>query len=228
MKTISVASIILLAVLAAEATAEVRPADFEYEDEDRRLANRIEFPEVSGDVAAMIPCFSQIERSGKMTKTGCIAKDNFNATFAAAVMKAAKKARVRPAVIDGRERKIYLQFRVEFIAKGDERDIKLYLNPGHGENIDAYGPDHVAAQRVIGEEPWMDICPQRAQFFVLARAFVGENGRAESPSLERLGGIIPAPDCQAAIKETILTSTYTPAMADGEPVPSAFVETFSN
>lgn len=228
MKQISALFFVLFVIVAGRAAADPRPADFDYEDEDRRLDNRIEFPEVKGDVSVMISCFSQIERNGKMDTTGCIARDNFHAPFAAAIMDAAKKARVRPAVIDGKERKIYLQFRVEFVAKDDARDITLYLNPGNSENVDAYGPDHIAAQRVIGKEPWQDVCPQRAQFLVLARAFVGEDGRAQSPSLERMGGIMPAPDCQEAIKQTILESAYTPAMADGYPVPSAFVEMFSN
>lgn len=228
MKVISISGLMLLLAHAAHAAGDMRPADFDHEDADRRLSSRIAFPEIKGDTSVMLSCFSQIERNGKMKETGCIARDNFHARFAAAVMKAAEKSRVRPAVIDGDERKIYLQFRVEFEAKGDDRHINLYLNPGYQENVDAYGPDHVAAQRVIGKEPWQDICPQRAGFLVLARAFVGENGRAESPSLERLSGIMPAPNCQEAIKETILASTYTPAMADGYPVPSAFVEMFGN
>jgi hypothetical protein len=39
---------------------------------------------------------------------------------------------------------------------------------------------------------------------------------------------MPTLDCQNAIKDTILSSLFTPAMADGYPVPSAFVELFSN
>lgn len=224
-------TIILLFLLAAGVThagGEFTPVGFDHEDPERRLARRIEFPDVSGDATAMLPCFSQIERSGKMTKTGCIAKDSFNAAFAAAVMKAAKKARVTPAVIDGKEQRVYLQFRVEFIAKGDDRYIVLYPNPGYEENVEAYGAGYIAAQRVIGKEPWQDVCPQRAGFAVLAKAFVGDDGQPESPSLERIGGILPAPDCQQSIKETILNSAFTPAMADGFPVPSAFVEIFSN
>jgi hypothetical protein len=176
----------------------------------------------------MIHCFSQVAASGKMTNTGCFIKDNFDGPFSAAVMKAAKRSRMNPAIIDGEKRKVYLQFRVEFIAKDEDREIKFYLNPAYTENVEAYGDDHIAAQRAIGKEFWQDVCPQRAQYLVAVRAYVGEDGRSENPSIERISGIMPTADCQNAIKETILQSRYTPAMADGHPVPSAFVETFSN
>jgi len=39
---------------------------------------------------------------------------------------------------------------------------------------------------------------------------------------------MPTEPCQDAIKKTILDSQYTPAYADGEPVPSTYVEIFTN
>ena len=228
MKFASVTTVLFLLTAVAQADDNMRPADFEHPESKRRLDNRIEFPGVSGDATAMIHCFSQIAKSGKMTETGCFMKDNFDGPFAAAIMKAAKKSSMKPAIIGGQKRKIYLQFRVEFIAKGEDRDIYLYSNPGNTENVEAYGYDHIAAQRAIGKEPWQDICPQRAKYLVAARAFVGEDGQPGHVSLERISGILPTPDCQNAIKEVILQSSYTPAMADGYPVPSAYFESFSN
>ena len=228
MKLISIISILLLMAAGTGASAEFRPASFDHEEAKRRLANRIEFPDVSGKVSVMILCYSQIERSGKMKETGCYLKDNYDSQFATAIVKGAKKSSMTPALIDGKPRKVYIQFRVEFIADGDDREIILYPNPGYEENIQAYGPEFVAGQRAIGKEPWQDVCPQRAKYLVAVRAFLGEDGHTESPSIERLSGIMPAPDCQEEIKETILNSAFVPGMADGYPVPSAFVETFGN
>lgn len=228
MKNISVFSTLLLLTTSALSSEEMRPATFEHEEAKRRLDNRIEFPEVKGDMSRMIYCFSQIEKSGKMKETGCLVNDNFDPEFVNAIVKAAKKSTMTPAVIDGQKRKVYVQYRVEFVAKEGERSIRLYLNPANTENVEAYGPDHVAAQRAIGKEPWQGVCPQRAKFFLIARAFVGEDGRSSNPSLERVSGIMPTADCQNAIKETILLSSFTPAMTDGYPVPSAFVEMFGN
>lgn len=228
MKIASVTTVLFLLTAVAQADDNLRPAAFEHPEGKRRLDKRIEFPEVKGDASAMIHCFSQIAKSGKMTETGCFSRDNFDGPFAAAIMKAAKKSSLTPAIIGGAKRKVYLQFRVEFIAKGEDRDIYLYANPAYTENIEAYGYDHIAAQRAIGKEFWQGICPQRANYLVAARAFVGEDGQPGHASLERIKGIVPTLDCQNAIKETILQSSYTPAMADGFPVPSTYFESFGN
>lgn len=228
MKINSLPGILLLVAVAALAADDMRPANFEYADEGRRLAKRIVFPEMTRDAEVTIHCYSQIATNGRMKESGCFTRDQFDADFASAILKGAKKAYLNPAIIDGKPRKIYLQFRVEFIAKGDDRKINLYLNNGYTENVEAYGNEYVAAQRVIGKEPWMDICPKRAQYLVTLRAFVGEDGQPGNPSLEKVSGIWPTTDCQNAIKDTILSSSFTPAMADGYPVPSAYVEIFSN
>ena len=115
----------------AYASAQDRqPANFDVEDREKVLGNRIVFPQIKGDVSAMIDCFSIVETGGKMKNYGCFTKDQFDAPFAQAVNMAAKKARMNPAVIDGKKREIYMQFRAEFIAEGDERTVDLYLNPG--------------------------------------------------------------------------------------------------
>jgi len=163
-----------------------------------------------------------------MKDYGCFSKDEFDRPFAQAIGIAAKKARMNPAVIEGKKREVYVQFRVEFIAEGDERSIDLYLNPGFTENLEAYGYDHVAGQRVIGAEPWLGVCPQRSRYSLWARAYLGENGRTDNVTLVYAAGIVPTEACQNSIKETILSSLYTPALADGVPVPSTYVEMFGN
>ena len=187
------------------------------------------FPEIKGDISVVMNCFSRVERSGKMEDTGCYLQNNYDEPFATAINRAAKKARMNPALIGGEPHEIYLQFRVEFIKEGEDQRIHYYLNPGYEENVKAYGYDHVAGQRAIGkEEPWNRACPKRAQYAVWVRAYLGEDGRADSPTVEHADGIMPTQACRDAIEQTIINSRYTPAYADGEPVPSTFVEPFSN
>jgi len=228
MKITSLISILLLVAGAALSADDMRPANFEHEESKRRLDKRIVFPKMTRDATVMLLCVSQVAANGRMKETGCYTKDQFEADFSSAVIKAAKKAHMNPAIVNGKSQKIYLQFRVEFIAEGDNRRIFLYLNPGHAENVEAYGYDYIAAQRVIGKEPWQDICPQRANYLLTLRAYVGEDGQSGSPSLEKVSGIMPTNDCQNAIKDTILSSAFTAGMADGYPVPSAYVELFGN
>lgn len=221
--------VLCLMAITAYAEESFRPAHLGYEDEDRRLLKILKFPEIKGDVSVTLLCFTQLEASGKMENTACIAKDQFDGPFAAVMNLAGKKARMAPAEIDGKNVKVFVQFRAEFKQKGEDRTVKIVLNPGEPENVGVYGEEHVAAQRVIGsKEPWMAICPQRAQYAVWAKAFVGEDGNAENPSVEHSGGVMPTATCQNAIMETVLASRYIPAFVDGLPVPSTFVELFSN
>jgi len=214
--------------LPLRAFAERVPASFKVDEEKRSFPDLLEFPDISGNVSIMLNCASQIPGSGKMTETGCIIRNNGEVVFGKSVQAAAKKARVTPAVIDGKQQKVYLQFRVEFVKEGDSKRISVLPNPGDAENTEAYGNDYVAAQRVIGKEPWMKVCPARAQFALTARAHVDIEGVGSSVNLTYGYGIVPTGNCQQAITQTIEQSLFTPAMADGEAVPSAFVEPFGN
>jgi hypothetical protein len=222
------ALMICLASVHAAAQDGLRPASFDFEEEEKQIDQLIEFPDVGGDLSVMLLCFSRVQPNGRMENTGCYVTKNYDEPFAMAVNKAAKKARMTPALIDGKAREIYLQFRVEFSAEKEVRNIYFFANPGYEENVVAYGFDHIAGQRMIGREDWMEVCPKRADFRMLARAYLGEDGRADSPSLEHTGGILPTANCQDAIKKTLLESRYTPAYADGQPVPSSFIEAFGN
>jgi len=220
---------VLLACLPALAAAQSRPATFDYEDADKRFDRLLAFPSVQGKLTVNLNCFSQVQANGKMDETGCYMKDQFDSPFAAAVAKAAKKGRMSPAIIDGKPRRVFLQFRVHFATDGEKQKIELFLNPGYEENVEAYGEDHIAGQRAFAKkEPWMKICPQRAQYNVWARAYLGEDGKADSVSIVHANGIMPTARCQDAIRETIIASQYAPAYADGVPVPSSYVEIFGN
>ncbi len=218
--------LLLTAFSSSAVAADWRSADFNITESKNKLDSLIEFPEVTGNISVTISCFSQVQTGGKMKKTGCYSANGFEATFAAAVSKAARKARLNPAIIGGKPRKVFLQFRVEFNAEGAEEKrvetIDLHLNPGYEENIIAYGFEHIAGQRAIGrKESWQEACPRHAKFAVWARAYLGEDGRAESPSVEHATGIIPTAPCIDAIKRVIVASQYVPATSEG-------VEIFGN
>jgi hypothetical protein len=229
MKAQKVGLLLLLVANLAFADEGMRPANFDHPEDKRRMDKLIAWPEIKGDISVVLNCFSQIDKNGKMESTGCFLQNNYDEPFVGSIAAAAKKARMNPAIINGKETKIFLQFRVEFIAAGEQRDIRFYLNPGYEENVTAYGFEHVAGQRAIGNnEPWNEICPKRADYMVWVRAYLGEDGKASSPSVQHVNGIVPTAACQDAIKQTITASRYTPTLADGEPVPSTFIEFFGN
>ncbi len=224
--------IILITCLLTTQSAnsqDMRPADFDYPEADRRMDTLLEFPEISGNISVVMNCVSRIQANGKMEDTGCYLQNNYDEPFMRAIGAAARKARMNPAIVDGKAREIFLQFRVEFNKEGEQQTIDYYLNPGWEENVKAYGFRHVAGQRVIGRnEPWNDACPKRARWSLWVRAYLGPDGRAESPTLQHADGIMPTESCLNAIRQTIVASQYTPALADGEAVPSTFIEPFSN
>jgi hypothetical protein len=214
------------ALLPAQASAERTPARLGSGEDS--LPAQIEFPELKGDTNAMIRCAAIVEENGNLDMNGCFAEDPADQLFIKAIIDAAEDARAQPAVADADEKEIYLQYRVEFVKKGNEQTISVYPNPGVQENIDAYGQDHVAAQRVVGKEKWQDECPENARYLVWLKAHVAADGRQSSLSLTHGGGLNPTPRCQQAILDTVSGSLFFPALADGEPVPSTYVEPFSN
>ena len=109
---------LLLLAFATIAADNSRPANFDHEESDRRLANLIKFPEeISGKVSLVLNCVSRIQPSGSMKETGCYAENQYEQTFTGMVIKAAKKARMNPAIFEGKPVEIYLQFRVQFVAE---------------------------------------------------------------------------------------------------------------
>lgn len=221
----------LLAVLAlpavAFADAPPRPASFDHES--RALASLIVFPELRGDAKATINCVAIAKRDGDFEDAGCYEQQPSDQVFIAAIVRATRKAKVNPALFDGRPRAVYLQYRVTMERKGEENTVTIHNNPGLLENIEAYGEDHVAAQRALTKERWQKACPQHVRFLVWAKAHVDETGRQSSISIQRGEGSPPITDtCRDAIVATLEESRFTPAYADGEPVPSSFIEPFGN
>ncbi len=192
------------------------------------LQSRIEFPELRGDTTAVLRCAARVQTNGRMKDNGCYVESPADQVFVEPINKAARKARLVPATADGREYEIYLQYRVQFKKTGEDTAVNVWLNPGITENVEAYGEDHVAAQRAIGQEKWQDICPERAEYLVWLKAHVAHDGTQSNMSLSHGAGLNPSPRCQQAILQTVGESRFFPALADGEPVPSTYVEPFGN
>ncbi len=194
--------------------------------EKKSLLNLIKWPETHGDANVRLLCQAIVKSSGKTESVSCYARNNWEPDFAEAVSKAGKKARFVPATQDNKGRKVGFYFQVEFLKKGDDKKINIYMNPGLEENVQEYGPEHVAPQRILGKEYWPDVCPKHARWTVLARGFVDENGVASSVNMTHSAGIVPTSPCLQAIVKTVETSRFSPTYVDGEAVPSAMMEYF--
>lgn len=221
------AALLLLCISTGAAAAERAPATFDHPDNS--LVSRIEFPELRGDTTSVIRCAARVKPSGKMEDNGCYVGAAGDEVFIKAINEAARKARLNPARVNGEPLEVYVQYQVEFRKAGDEETVRVFNHPGVEENVKAYGVEHIAAQRGLTDEPWMKICPSRTRFSVLVRAHVSWDGQPSSVSFVRGNNSVPITErCRDAIESTVLRSTFTPAFADGEPVPSTFVEPFGS
>jgi len=217
-----------LSAVAFGASTERSPAGFGAGE--RRLDKLIKFPDAaaSSTMDRMLTCQGIVKASGKMAQGACFVKEFSDAPFAEAVKKAVKKARFKPAVYNGRKIGVYFQYRIRFTRKDDEHHITLYANQAYPENLDAYGEDHIAAQRGVMRERWQKSCPSLAHFIAVARAHVAADGTQSSVTVTNGSGIPISDKCNKAIVETIEQSVFIPAYADGESVPSSYLEAFGN
>lgn len=202
------------------------PANFS--DGETSLSSLIEFPKLRGDASVAIFCLGLLTKKGKLEEHGCYQRNPGDETFVAEIYKAIKKARLTPAIYNGKPTTVVFQYRIQFVQKGEEQEMNFVANPGYAENVEAYGQDHIAAQRLFGEETWQKACPKQARFVVLAKANVDYDGTPGAVSLTPAEGIPITGKCQQAIIDNVLQSRFIAAMADGEPVPSTFVEPFGN
>jgi hypothetical protein len=215
-----------LVLSANSALAQRTPATFNHPDNS--LQSRIVFPELRGDSVAQIRCAAQVQRNGKFEQNVCFVEKAGDEVFIKAINEAAKKARMNPAIIDGKTAAVYVQYMVVFTKAGDSQTVRIFNNPGIIENTEAYGVEHIAAQRGLTAEKWQKTCPSRVRFMVLVKAHVSEEGVLGSVSIDPVHGAAATERCLQAITDTLNESLFTPAMADGEPVPSTFVEPFGS
>ena len=220
----------LLALLAAPVIciAQMTPAHLGSPDSENYFLKLIPFPETHGDATVNMQCQTIVKTNGRLDKPGCYIQNNWEPPFAEAVTLGGKKAEFVPAMDGDKPRKVGFLFQIQFVKKGDDHAMHIFLNSALEENIEEYGQDHLGAQRAMGKENWSDKCPKRKQWVAIARAHVDEMGVASSVDLVHGSGIIPPSACQEALVQLISSSKFAPASVDGVPVPSTYVEPFGN
>jgi len=222
-------SLVVVAGLAFPANAaETDRVSANFGAGEKSLDKLIVFPEVSGDIDKTLICQGILKSNGKLDSPACYVVAAGDELYIAAIDKAAKKARFIPAKYKGKDVGIYFQYRVRFQRKEDKQRISLLANQGYLENVDAYGDNFVAAQRVVTREKWEDVCPRNAHFVVVTRSHIAYDGTQSSITVEHGSGITISPKCRQGIIETLEQSIFMPAMADGEAVPSSYVEAFGS
>ena len=228
MQSLRVTTVLAAALLSLSANAQTSFSPARFGDGEKSLGELIEFPELRGDTTVTISCLGILSARGKLDKHSCYRRNPGDEPFIAAFLKASRKARLVPATYDGRAVPVIFQFLIQFKQEGEEQKLLFAAHPGYEENVLAYGGNHIGAQRVMGKETWQKACPKQAKFVVLARANVDYDGTPGAVTIEHGTGIPITDACREALEANMLNSRFIPAFADGESVPSTFVEPFGN
>ena len=228
MKPAAIVLTLLTVFVSGVASAEATFTPGRFGDGEKSLGKLIRFPELRGDTTVAISCTGILTGRGKLDQHSCYRRNPGDETFITEILRGSRKARLIPATYNGRTVDVVFQYRVQFKKEGEELTLQFAANPGYEENVEAYGSGHIAAQRVMAKENWQKSCPRQAKFLVLARANVDYDGTPGAVTIQPGTGIPITETCRAALEQTMLNSRFIPAFADGEAVPSTYLEPFGN
>ena len=227
MKSLSVYLLLFFSILfSAHTLADRLPANFN--TEDKSLDQIIKFPDIKGDISTTINCSGVIQKNRKIKFFSCFKNQPGDEVYIYEIYKAFKKARFNPAQINGKKDEVLVQFRIFFKSEDNNNSINIINNLGYKENVDAYGINHIGAQRIIGAEIWQKHCPKFNQYNLLTKTHVNSEGSASNASIHDYKGIKISQTCNNWILSTLNSSKYIPAMSGDIFVPSTHIEVFGN
>jgi len=217
---------IIFGFVADSAAAEYYSAA-SFTEDARSLQNIIKFPEIEGDASIIVLCETDVTRSGRFGNTSCVSnREKYAMKFEIAVLRAVKRTKIKAASLDGKQKSVWFQFTVQFVQKGGVKTIYAFSN--HGEESEKYGQEYSSPQRLT-----------QGNFKVIARAFrrCGANARVMIRAVIDTSGVpIDAKHiggegnsgCKADMAAYFLEGRFIPAISNGKPVTSVYVQTFAN
>lgn len=150
-----------------------------------------------------------------------LADPNHRKRFISEVERAADRAKINSAVVDGRLDRTEIYFRVLLTRDGEGSQIHYFENWGH--DAERYGYDYRAPQRITplqrtGEKP---SCGGSRLISIVT---VGVDGRAKDDvKFETVKGK-PTEQCHAYIRNQLLASDFIPGRHNGEMVEALHVQ----
>ncbi len=201
---------------------ELVPATFGSKAES--LIDKLDFPDISEDTPLAVKCAGRITSRGVFDSLLCLNDSNFKGDSSlprevgAEVSKIAANVRVEPAKVDGKRVKVWYSFTILFENRGGTEHVEIVDN--HARNQSEYGVAYQAAQRYEGDVP---SCASNLSSAVFVQASVSDSGQVQDVSPM---GNAEMNSCTERLIANLQESTYIPAMSDGSPVASTYVEIF--
>jgi len=213
-------------LFSGHSVAERVPANFN--TQDKSLDQIIKFPGIKGDISTTINCSGVVQKNKKIKFFSCFKNQPGDEVYIYEIYKAFKKAKFNPAQVNGKKKEALVQFRIFFKSEDNNNSINIINNIGYKENVDAYGINHIGAQRIIGSEIWQKHCPKFNQYNLLTKTHVNSEGSASNASIHDYKGIKISQSCNNWILSTLNSSEYIPAISGDIFVPSTHIEVFGN
>jgi len=212
----------------------VEPAYFS-PDQIAEIIRKIELPQIKTPYEVVIKCAGVVTEEGtlrdkRVALCGGIEneRNSLGSKEITSLVKSVEKGtagmKLNPAMINGRAVDIWFNFHVKILAEGNSTLITLRENQLLNESY--YGENYISSQRYLLDKNIEKLrCgfPKPKNMFSLAiqiSAF-GKPADYRILEVEQLSR-----NCKKSIEEFIKDSGFIPAMVDGDPVDSIYVELF--
>ena len=217
-------SALLLGALAASmlATAQELPrfTHANFVEDERSMANLVEFPNVDGDIEVIVTCTGIASAKGRLQEAKCSAPNDPDLDFTMAVSRRFNAARLIPATVDGNPEEVDFQFVVHFKKEGDEERVNVY--PNNSKNVDRLGLDYVSAQR-FSPYVWPNRCGTwRREELILEVAIIDATGKPRDVDLVTAESSLRL-NCKTALMNQLENGRWVPAGYKGQFVDSIWV-----
>ena len=202
---------------------EIKPAKF-YED-GKDFLSKIDFPEKSFEGTVVVRGAADISKGGLSTAlvfyTDTKNRDIFK-PYEDAIRKAfGPRIKVLPATVNGKRKRVWINFSVVFEKNQEQNSINIYQNLLY--NTNSYGNNYIDPQRfVLGRFP--DACRKNRYgegSMVWLAANIDENG---IPSNSRIVTGEASGGCKRKLIELLSKSSFIPAQYEGKFVSATYVE----
>jgi hypothetical protein len=140
--------LLFLGASYAAAQDSFKPANFN--ESDRSLQHKIEFPEVTEDVDVLVKCITTVSRSGEMlsgrtrrlqspTYLMCLDYREENRDFFDAVRLGLESTLITPAEVDERRLAVIFSFAIRFTSVAGSQELTVYANHGSDDRFPMEG-----------------------------------------------------------------------------------------
>ncbi|WP_317930726.1 hypothetical protein [Halioxenophilus sp. WMMB6] len=198
---------------------EFSPAHFGEAEEI--FFKKLSLPKLPEGETLLIRCSSKLSRRGGLRELTCFTnRDELDIShdYVKAIDYAARYLKIEPAVVNGKTISVYFNFALTVQQKDGRQYIELFNN--HLYNYKTLGKNYISAQR-YDFSPWQ--CNLKSKMPVNMSMEVSASGEVTNIQSSRS---FENNFCARRVRSVIEQSQFIPAMKDGQPQPSTYVETF--